>query len=410
MIQITGLNNTAYVYADVIDEGTKDQIRRICDHRVSAGSHIAVMPDTHVGKGSVIGWTQTVTDRICPNIVGVDIGCCITATNVGRLDHVNFDLLDYMIRTLVPAGHNVHVEGYDDEHGRDLVRSLKCYKHLKNEDYIVRSVGSLGGGNHFLELDRDRDTGEYWLVVHTGSRNLGKQVCEHYMSLDRDTQRDAIQMIRSSFIQTLKNQGRHREIQDQLEKLDERLKIEYGETVENDPLHYLTGDNCENYLHDVDITTAFALHNNRRIGETIIHAMNWGVHDYIISTHNYVDVLNRIIRKGAVAAYEHQRLIVPINMAFGTCLCTGLGNNEMNYSAPHGAGRLLSRRAAHDAITLEQFEKSMDGIYSTCVTNSTIDESPFVYKHYEDIERNLKLTATVDKIIKPVYNFKAGGE
>ena len=153
MIQINGLNNTAYVYADVIDDATKDQIRRICDHRVSAGSHIAVMPDTHAGKGSVIGWTQTVVDRVCPNIVGVDIGCCITATNVGRLDHVNFDLLDYMIRTLVPTGHNVHCEGYDDERGRDLVRSLNCYHAINNEDYIVRSVGSLGGGNHFIELD-----------------------------------------------------------------------------------------------------------------------------------------------------------------------------------------------------------------------------------------------------------------
>lgn len=177
-------------------------------------------------------------------------------------------------------------------------------------------------------MDRDPDSGEYWLIVHTGSRNLGKQVCEHYMSLDRDTQRDAIQIIRSTFIQTLKNQGRHKEIQDQLEKLDERLNREYGETVDNDPLHYLTGDNCEDYLHDVDITTAFALHNNRRISETIIHAMNWNVRDYIISTHNYVDVLNHVIRKGAVAAYNGQRLIVPINMAFGTCLCTGLGNRE----------------------------------------------------------------------------------
>lgn len=415
MFRVDGQYGSADVYADAYDNTVVDQIQSIVNHPVAHGSKIAVMPDTHSGKGSVIGWTQTVNDRICPNIVGVDIGCQIIARNIGHHDTIDFDHLDRVIRELIPNGQNVFDIGHDNAHGRELLNSLRCVKSV-NVDYGCRSVGSLGGGNHFIEVDIDHNTGEYWLVVHTGSRAVGVNVCNHYMDIVNNCNRDKIKEIYGESARDLarrmKAEGRQNEIAKMLKVFKEAF-FTYcvnNNGGNNDPLRYVTGSDMDDYLHDVDITQQYAQLNNQTIHDTIIREMNWDYHDEIVSIHNYVDTEHGVIRKGAVAAYNGQKVLVPINMAFGTLICTGKGNEAMNCSAPHGAGRLMSRREARKNVTIEQFEQSMHGIYSTCVSKATLDESPFVYKTYDNIAANLRLTAHIDTVIKPVYNFKAGGD
>lgn len=410
MFTIQGKYNTAKIYADVYDDKVIDQITTIVNHPVSDGGPIAIMPDVHSGKGSVIGFTQVLGDRVCPNIIGVDIGCGIDTYELGKLQSIDFDKLDKFIHENIPSGHSVHDLGYSNEISERYVSQLRCGKFIGDVSYYHRSLGTLGGGNHFIEIDKD-DDGNYYLLIHTGSRNLGVQVCNYYMNIDNESVDFKAQLneAKRQLIDQLKTANRYEEIETALTKLTASWEPKL-QTIQDvkDPLHYITGDDMTNYLFDMRLTQAWAKANRTEIACKILNHMNWDVIDHFETIHNYIDMSHNIIRKGAVAAYKGQKLIVPINMGFGSLICTGIGNIDMNFSAPHGAGRLMSRRKAREMITLEQYQQSMEGIYSTCVDKQTLDEAPMAYKQYSDIAANLRNTAHIDKIIKPVYNFKAG--
>lgn len=409
MFTIQGKYNTAKVYADLYEDQVIDQIKSIVNHPTSIGGPIAIMPDTHAGKGSVIGYTQVLGDRVCPNIVGVDIGCGMVVCQLSKDCIIDFDKLDHCIRTMIPNGHDVHEVGYTHDFSEQLVDQLHCRNFIGDVSYYHRSVGTLGGGNHFIEIDKD-DQGYHYLVIHTGSRNLGVQVCNHYMNINNDAidYKAQFNNVRRQLIDQLKAANRYEEIEKALNNLTKswQPKLDSVQDVD-DPLHFITGTDMEHYLDDINVVQRWARLNRTLIMTTIVNHMNWSVDDWFESIHNYIDTEHRIIRKGAIAAYQGQRMIVPINMAFGSLICTGKGNIDMNFSAPHGAGRIMSRREARNRITLDQFEKSMQGIYSTCINKATIDEAPMAYKQYSDIAANLRNTAHIDKIIKPIFNFKA---
>lgn len=406
MFTIKGKYNTANVYADVYEPQVIDQITSIVNHPASVGGPIAIMPDTHSGKGSVIGYTQVLGDRVCPNIVGVDIGCRISVYKLAKRAKIDFNKLDACIHTYVPSGSNVHHLYYSNEQSVQLIEQLRCRSYIGDVTYYHRSIGTLGGGNHFIEIDVD-DCGNYYLVIHTGSRSLGCSVCNYYMRTNNMLNYFSLREEKLKLINRLKGEKRYSEIQTRLVEIDRLSKIMANDTKINDPLNYITGENMRDYLHDVDIVQKWAAVNHAEIASTILDTMKWDVVDQFSSIHNYIDVENNIIRKGAIAANKGQKIIVPINMAFGSLICTGKGNAEMNMSAPHGAGRLMSRTAAREQITMQQFERSMQGIYSTCVDEHTIDEAPMAYKPFSAIEHYLSNTATIDNVIKPVYNFKA---
>lgn len=406
---IDGNHNRAYVYADYIDDKTIDQIRTICNHRVSSGfDRIAIMPDTHAGKGSVVGFTAKIRDRICPNIVGVDIGCSVVATKIDA-QSIDFNHIDDVIRNTIPSGQNVRT--IDDrlltrdvvERVDQFVSSLRAVSSLRNNrDYYVRSIGTVGGGNHFIEIDRDSD-GSYWLLVHSGSRRLGVDLCKHYMSVNR--YHHTINDIKNQLIDCMKDNDLHSHISEVVNQFN-RYR-DWFDDVANDELRYITGDDMNDYLHDIAIVQQYASLNVDMINDQICREMNWNIVDKIRSVHNYIDTDNMIIRKGAIDASLGKSVIVPVNMAFGCVIGVGRGNSEMNYSAPHGAGRVLSRGESHNKLTIDQFIKSMDGIYSTCINENTLDESPAAYKTYDQIEHYLRDSVDVVDIIKPVYNFKA---
>ena len=335
--------------------------------------------------------------------------CGMVVCQLSKDSIIDFDKLDHCIRTSIPNGHGVHDVGFTNSFSEDLINQLHCRKFIGDVSYYHRSLGTLGGGNHFIEIDKD-DQGNHYLVIHTGSRHLGVQVCNHYMNINNDAVDYKAQFnnVKRQLIDQLKAANRYEEIEKAIANLTTswQPKLESVQDV-RDPLHFITGDDMNHYLDDIEIVQRWAKANRTKIMTTIVNYMNWTVDDWFESIHNYIDTEHRIIRKGAIAAYQGQRMIVPINMAFGSLICTGKGNIEMNCSAPHGAGRIMSRRKAREMITLEQYQQSMEGIYSTCVDKQTLDEAPMAYKQYSDIAANLRNTAHIDKIIKPVYNFKA---
>ena len=405
MIEIKGKYSTAKIYTNVIEDSAKEQIEILCNQEFVKDSCIRIMPDVHTGVGCVIGFTADLGDMVIPNIVGVDIGCGMLTVELGKVE-IEFSKLDSIIREYVPSGRSVHPGRIEKFSKLD---QLYCYRNLKDTKRITRSIGSLGGGNHFIEIDKDDDDNLY-LVIHTGSRNLGKQVADLYQNMAYDILRGKDQLFekQKQIIEEYKNQGRRKEIQNKIKELHSTF-VAKEMTIPKE-LCYLTGQYREMYLHDMLICQEFATLNRATIATIILNkyfGKSLDDFSHFETIHNYIDHDSNIVRKGAVSSKEGELLLIPINMRDGSLLCVGKGNKDWNYSAPHGAGRLFSRMKAKEKFTIEEFKNSMQGIYSSSVNEVTIDESPMAYKDMKDIIDNIDSTVDIIKVIKPVYNFKA---
>lgn len=401
MIEIKGQYNTALCYCDTMDDSARQQIRDMCDQRLFEGSRIRIMPDVHAGSGCTIGTTMTVTDRVAPSLVGVDIGCGMETVKIAEKT-IDFDLLDRVIRRSIPVGTNVRRTPHPLTEQIDLTE-LRCINAVDRERALL-SLGTLGGGNHFIELDRDEE-GYLYLVVHSGSRALGGQTAQYYRRLGWQAMNRVPDESRRELIGRYKAEGRAQEIENGLQELSASF------TVPSDvPEKYacVEGQNLEDYLHDMKLVQRFASLNREAMTRTIIGSMGLTELDRFTTVHNYIDTERRILRKGAVSAQKGERLLIPINMRDGALICVGKGSEDWNCSAPHGAGRILSRTAAQETLSLEEFRRQMQGVYTTCVAQSTLDESPMAYKGLDAILSQIGPTAEVVKQIKPVYNFKAG--
>ncbi len=400
MIEITGKHNTARCFATTVEDGAQEQIRAVCDIEAFASSKIRIMPDVHAGKGCTIGTTMTIIDKIVPSMVGVDIGCGMYTVYLGKID-IDFEKLDEAAH-FIPCGREV----WDGRIERFDLTELCCYRNLKHAPRLERSLGTLGGGNHFIEVDED-DAGGKYLVIHSGSRNLGTQVAEFYQQLavDLNAGKEDYYRKREEIIRTYKEQGRRTEIQETIKALEREYKAKEP-TLPRD-LCYLYDSFMEDYLHDVDICQKFAERNRAKMAEIILERCGWTAVESFQTIHNYIDVSEMILRKGSVSAKAGEKLLIPINMRDGSLICIGRGNEDWNFSAPHGAGRLMSRSAAFERLTMAEYEREMAGIYSTCVTPDTLDESPMAYKSIDEIVENIEPTAEIIRRIKPIYNFKA---
>jgi len=400
MFEIKGKINTALCYATVVEDEAIEQIRRMCDYDFTEGSKIRIMPDVHAGKGCTIGTTMTVAGKAVPNVVGVDIGCGMYTVNLGKasIDLEKFDAAAHYI----PSGMNVW-EGRQEKF--DLT-GLRCYRELKDTKRLERSLGTLGGGNHFIEIDRAAD-GTNYLVIHSGSRNLGKQVAEHYQTLAINLSRGYGDYLaqRDEIIRTYKEQGRKSEIQQALKDL--HWKVYQSETPIPEDLCYLSGAYLEDYLHDVEICQQFARRSREKMAEVLMERSGAVGGEAFHTIHNYIDTNEMILRKGAIAAHKGEKVLIPINMRDGSVLAIGKGNPEWNFSAPHGAGRVMSRTKAKNTLSMEEYQETMKGIYTTSVNEHTLDEAPMAYKSLADIIDVIRDSVDVIDVMKPIYNFKA---
>ena len=401
MLEIKGKMNTAICYAKVIEDVAIEQIKRMCDYELTVGNKVRIMPDVHAGKGCTIGTTMTVTDKACPNIVGVDIGCGMYTVKLADKS-LNFEKIDEACH-YIPSGRNV----WDGRRERFDIQELKCYRALKDTKRLARSLGTLGGGNHFIEIDKAAD-GTHYLVIHSGSRNLGKQVAGIYqqLAIDLHAGKEDYFIRREEIIHTYKEAGRRAEIQDALKELSKEYTAKTPDVPED--LCWLYGSFLGDYLHDVEICQRFACRNREIMAETILERTGMSKEEAFHTIHNYIDTDEMILRKGAIAAHKGERVLIPINMRDGSVIAVGKGNPEWNYSAPHGAGRIMSRGKAKETLSLEEYRASMEGIYTTSINESTLDEAPMVYKSLDDILDVINETVDIVDIIKPVYNFKAG--
>lgn len=400
MMEIKGKVNTAICYAKVVEEEAIEQIRRMCDYPMTEGAKIRIMPDVHSGKGCTIGTTMTIKDRAVPNVVGVDIGCGMYTVNLGK-GSIDFEKVDEAAH-FIPSGRNV----WDGRQEKFDLTGLKCYRELKDTKWLERSLGTLGGGNHFIEIDQAAD-GTNYLIIHSGSRNLGKQVAEHYQQLAINLSRgygDYLEK-RDAIIQSYKEQGRKSEIQAALKQL--KWEVYEAETPMPEDLCYLSGKYLEDYLYDVEICQAFARRSREKMAEILLDRTKMAGGEAFHTIHNYIDTSEMILRKGSIAAHRGEKVLIPINMRDGSVLAVGKGNPEWNYSAPHGAGRIMSRTKAKNTLTLEEYQKTMAGVYTTSVCESTLDEAPMAYKSLGDIIDVIRETVDVIDIMKPIYNFKA---
>ena len=400
MLEIKGKNNTAICYAKVIDDGAIEQIRRMCDYDLTKGSRIRIMPDVHTGKGCTIGTTMTVLDKACPNIVGVDIGCGMYTVKLAD-KMLDFEKIDEVCH-YIPSGRQVwggRKEGFG-------LQELRCYRSLKNTKRLGCSLGTLGGGNHFIEVDQASD-GTFYLVIHSGSRNLGKQVAEIYqqLAIELHSGKEEYFIRRNEIITSYKAEGRRDEIQNVLKELEKEYTAKEPDVPED--LCWLYGSFLEDYLHDVEICQRFAKRNRERMAEIILERTGMCATESFHTIHNYIDTEEMILRKGAIAAHKNEKVLIPINMRDGAIIAMGKGNPEWNDSAPHGAGRVLSRTEAKQELNMEEYQEAMKGIYTTSVNERTLDEAPMAYKSLEDILDVVEESVEVLDIIKPVYNFKA---
>lgn len=406
------------IFTDNIEQEAIDQINVLLEQPAFADCKVRIMPDVHAGAGCVIGFTADLGDRVIPNIVGVDIGCGMLTVELGGIDtgingktdssivdyvtDIDYEKLDNVIRTCIPSGRNVHEE---INYIFPELKNLRCYNNLKNIDWLERSMGTLGGGNHFIEIDEGFE-GRKYLVIHTGSRNLGKQVADYYQNLAVELMigRDKLAYERDRLIAEYKDQGRSSEIQDAIKELRNTWRKKTNDIPKE--LCYLTGKYRDDYIYDMKICQRFAKQNRLMIALKIMLSMGWYSIDLFETVHNYIDESN-MIRKGAISAKKGEKVLIPINMRDGSLLCVGKGNEDWNCSAPHGAGRIMSRSKARESISMESFRESMTGIYTTSVCESTIDESPMAYKPMDEIISNIKDTVDILDVLKPVYNFKA---
>ena len=396
-MEIKGKYGTANVFASIVDDETKKQIKNLMNQKFIKDTYVSIMADCHAGKGCVIGTTMKITNNCVPSLVGVDIGCGMITVNLKKMD-INLIKLDRFIRKKIPFGNDVRNETIKSN--VDITK-LYAYNSLKHKDRIEKSLGTLGGGNHFIEIDKDDDENNY-LIIHTGSRNLGKQVCEYYIDLAYLDYKAKYEKARDSLVKRYKRLNKEAKINEGLDKLKKRYEIE----KELIPLY---GKSFQKYLHDMKICQEFALENRIEIAKEIMDFLGYSLNDfeYFQTIHNYINMDDLILRKGAISAYSNEVVLIPINMKDGAIIAKGKSNEKYNYSAPHGAGRVLSRKQANEMISLDDFKKAMSGIYSTSVQIDTIDESPFAYKSIDDILPNIVDTVDVIKIIKPIYNFKA---
>ncbi|MCR5137452.1 MAG: RtcB family protein [Oscillospiraceae bacterium] len=398
MLEIKGKVNTAICFAKVIEEGAIEQIRRMCDYPFTEGSQIRIMPDVHAGKGCTIGTTMTVIDKAVPNVVGVDIGYGMYTVKLGNVE-INMEKMDAAAH-FIPSGTNV----WEGRKERFNLLDLRCYRELKDVRRLERSLGTLGGGNHFIEIDRASD-GTKYLVIHSGSRNLGKQVAEHYqrLAVDLNKGKEDYFTKRDTLISEYKAAGRRNEIQAALKE----LQWESHEATIPEDLCYVYGKYLDDYLHDVEICQQFARRSREFMAEIILERMNLAALDAFHTIHNYIDTEERILRKGAIAAHEGERVLIPINMRDGSVLAVGRGNPDWNYSAPHGAGRILSRTEAKEVLDMDEYRREMTGIYTTSVNEKTLDEAPMAYKSLSDIIDVISESVDVIEVLKPIYNYKA---
>ncbi len=401
MIEIKGKYNSAKIFADILDESSISQITQLCNQEFTAGSSIRMMPDVHAGASCTIGTTMTITDKIIPNLVGVDIGC---GMETAKLKEKRIDLtkLDKLIYNAIPSGFSIRKKPHRFSKEIDL-SALRCYKAVDTRRGDL-SIGTLGGGNHFIEAGRAEDEAIY-LVVHSGSRHLGLEVAKYYQEQAyhqcNGTDNESINAV----IAQLKAQGREKEIQKAIKAIRNTKR-----TTIPKALCYARGRLFEDYIHDMCLMQQYAALNRRAIIDELIRGMGLHVAEQFSTIHNYIDTGSMILRKGAVSALNGQKLLIPINMRDGSLVCVGKGNADWNFSAPHGAGRLMSRSAARQSFTLTQFKAQMEGIYSTSISRDTIDECPMAYKPLANIISNIGPTAEIVNIIRPIYNFKSGGD
>ncbi|MCI8730664.1 MAG: RtcB family protein [Lachnospiraceae bacterium] len=398
MLEIKGAVTTAICYANIIEEEAVEQIRRMCDQEFTKDCQVRIMPDVHAGKGCTIGTTMTVKDKAVPNVVGVDIGCGMYTVNLGKqeIDLERFDAACHF----VPSG----MRAWEGRQERFPLTELRCYRSLERTKWIERSLGTLGGGNHFIEIDRASD-GTNYLVIHTGSRNLGKQTAEIYQKLAVELNQGKEEYFKKkdALIAQYKAAGRRKEIQQALLELHWQHK---PLSVPED-LCYVYGSYFEDYLHDVEICQEFAVRNRELIAEILLERTGLSGEGGFHTIHNYIDTDEMILRKGAIAAHDGEKVLIPINMRDGSVLAVGKGNQEWNYSAPHGAGRVMSRKKAKASLSMEDYEAAMEGIYTTSVNENTLDEAPSAYKSLDDIIGVIRDSVDVIEIMKPIYNFKA---
>lgn len=403
MFEIKGKMNTAICYAKVVEDEAIEQIRRMCDYAMTEGSRIRIMPDVHSGKGCTIGTTMTIVDKACPNIVGVDIGCGMYTLKLSAKE-LNFEKIDEACH-YIPSGMNT----WEGRRERFDLTALRCYRSLRDSKRLERSLGTLGGGNHFIEVDKASD-GTFYLVIHSGSRNLGKQVAEIYqqLAIDLHAGKEEYFKKRDEIIRTYKEEGRRAEIQTALAEL--KNDFEAKALLIPEDICWLYGSFLEDYLHDVEICQRFAKRSREIMAEVILERTEMEAVEGFHTIHNYIDTEEKILRKGAIAAHDGEKVLIPINMRDGSVLAVGKGNPEWNYSAPHGAGRIMSRTKAKETLDMETYKRAMEGIYTTSVNEKTLDEAPMAYKSLEDIIDVIKESVDVIDIMKPVYNFKASDD
>lgn len=396
MIEIKRNNvDPVKIFAETFEYEAYDQVKALANYEPYKNSTIRIMPDAHAGKGCTIGTTMTLHGKVTPNLVGVDIGCGMLVVNIGKNPVLDFEKLDSVIREKVPAGFSIHptpIAKYDE------LENLVCGK-VVDLSRALASIGSLGGGNHFIEVDFSEKTGDHYLVIHSGSRNLGVQVCKYYQDLAYKKLNE-VGSIKNEIVNRLKAEGREKDIQEELKKVQKHPC--------NKELAHLEGMDFDDYIHDMKIVQTYAAKNRETMANIILTGMGWRIVERSFHTiHNYIDTDAMILRKGAVRAMCGENLIIPMNMRDGSLICVGKGNPDWNYSAPHGAGRLMSRAKAKESVSMSEFKESMSGIYTTSVCAGTIDESPMVYKPMVEIIRCVEPTVEIVDIIKPMYNFKA---
>lgn len=404
MQEVKGEYNTAKVFTDVIDETSLKQIQLLCNQEFTAGEKIRLMPDVHAGAGCTIGTTMTIKDKIVPNLVGVDIGCGMETLVIHKDSDVakNFSgaVLDKIIRKNIPCGFDIRKKPHDfvSEVEWNKVKG----KFTKNR--AILSLGTLGGGNHFIEADKD-DEGNLYIVVHSGSRHAGLEIAEYYQEMAWNQLNQKTKADLDAMIAELKATGRQSEIEEKRIEINAQIK-----TAIPKDLAYVSGYLFDDYINDMKIMQKFAALNRKAMIDTISIGLRIKKEDLIeqfTTIHNYIDIENMILRKGAVSAKKGEKLLIPINMRDGSLVCLGKGNEDWNCSAPHGAGRVMSRMKAKRQLSMEEFKAQMSGIYSTTVSKATLDEAPMAYKTMDDIVNNINPTAHIEKIIKPIFNFKA---
>ena len=405
MLELTGKYATAKVFTDVVDNESISQVINLLNQPFAQNQTIRMMPDIHAGAGCTIGTTMTITNKVCPNLVGVDIGCGMYTAKIDTHGKPDLDALDNALQgnnqtPIVPSGFEIRTEMHPLARKVDI-GSLRCFSHI-NHDRARNSIGTLGGGNHFIEIDKDPNDNSQYLIVHTGSRHLGVEIANYYQKQAiRQRAKPPIQS-QQEIIDSLKAEGHPEKIQKALRDL--KATIEHIP----DALAYCDGTLLDDYLHDMKLAQQFAQYNRLAIIQSICTTMHWDIIDQFETIHNYIDTDAKILRKGAVSAQKNETLLIPINMRDGSLICKGKGNPDWNYSAPHGAGRLMSRSKAKEAISMKEFQESMSGIYTTSVNEATLDESPMAYKSIDSIIDNIGPTVDIMCIIKPIYNFKAG--